>query len=400
MNPNEEKPSAAKNSAAARQSLRLGKLFDIEVRIDSSLTIIFALIVYMLGASAFPSWHPEWPAKVTWLTAGVAGILFFASVLAHEMAHSLMARQFGIEVRRITLFLFGGMAEIEEEPNSPRAEFIIAIVGPLTSIFIGFLCIAFGSQLAGADLLSLFAEDQKAALSALSPTATVCLWLGSTNFVLGIFNLVPGFPLDGGRVLRSIIWWLTGDQRRATRFASNAGRLFGWFLMIMGVLQAVSGSLLQGLWMAMIGWFLTNAASGSYQQLVMRDVLRGITARNLMRTHFETVTPQMRVQEFVDDHLLQSLQVLWPVVEDGKLVGLLTIEQVKEVPALNRAEVPVGQVMRSNYSRQTLHPDTDANKTLLALATHSAPLAVVENGEVLGLVSQLDAMKWLQLHQQ
>jgi Zn-dependent protease/CBS domain-containing protein len=398
MNPDTAHSPGPNRSAPPGRGLRLGTLFGIEVRLDASLIIIFALIVYMLGGNVFPVWHPDWPGSTTWLTAAAAGILFFASVLAHELAHSLVSRRFGIEVRRITLFLFGGMAEIEEEPRDPKAEFLIAIVGPMTSIAIGLLCTSIGSQLAGAELAELFAEDQKAALAGLSPAATLCLWLGPVNLVLGLFNMVPGFPLDGGRVLRALIWWLTGDQRRATRIASECGRLFGWVLIMWGVLQIVSGTMVQGLWLVLIGWFLSNAASSSYKQLVMRDLLKGVTARDLMRSRFESVSAQLRVGEFIDAHLLQSPQMLWPVLEDGQLIGLLTLQQVKDIPTENRSDMPVGQVMRTDLAALSMSPDTDANQTLLALATHNSPLAVVENNRVLGLISQLDAMKWLQLH--
>jgi Zn-dependent protease len=378
--------------------MRLCTLFGIEVRLDSSLIIIFALIVYLLGGSVFPGWHPEWPASTRWLTAGAAGVLFFASVLAHEMAHSLMSRRFDIEVERITLFLFGGLAEIQEEPKEPRAELLIAIVGPLTSLVIGLLCTFAGASLAGGNLTELFPEGGEATLAGLSPLATLLLWLGPVNIVLGVFNMIPGFPLDGGRVMRAILWWLTGDLAKATRIASDTGKLFGWFLMALGLMQAVSGMVMQGLWLVLIGWFLSNAASASYRQMVVHDMFKGLTARDLMRSHFETVTAQMRVGEFIDNYFLQSSQLLWPVVEDCKLIGLVTLEQVRGVPPEDRDVVTLGSVMRTDLAALTLAPDTDANRTLLELVTHNTPLAIVENRRVIGLLSQVDAMKWMQLH--
>lgn len=385
---------------AAGGGLRLCTLFGIEVRLDASLIIIFALIIYLLGGSVFPRWHPEWPAATTWLTAAAAGILFFASVLAHELAHSLMSRRFGIEVRRITLFLFGGLAEIEEEPHEPRAELLIAIVGPVTSLAIGLACTYLGAGLAGAGLAELFPEEGEATLTGLSPLATLLLWLGPVNIVLGVFNMVPGFPLDGGRVMRALLWWLTGDLAKATRIASDSGKLFGWFLMILGAMQAVGGALMQGLWLVLIGWFLSNAASASYRQMVLKDLFKGLTARDLMRQRFETVTAQLRVGAFIDEHLLQSPQLLWPVLEDDELIGLVTLEQVKGVAQEDRDVVTLGQVMRTDLGALTLAPDTNANQTLLALVTHATPLAIVEGKRVVGLLSQGDAMKWLQLHQQ
>lgn len=390
---------AASNPPPPRRGLRLGTLFGIEVRLDSSLMLIFALLVYLLGANVFPTWHPDWPATTIWITATAAGVLFFASVLAHELAHSLVSQRFGIEVRRITLFLFGGVAEIEEEPREPRAEFLIAIVGPLTSLAIGLFCITLGSSLAGSEFSGALGENQEAALASLSPVATLMLWLGPVNIILGLFNMVPGFPLDGGRVLRAAIWWLTGDLQRATRIASESGRMFGWFLMILGVMQALSGMTFQGLWLVLIGWFLSNAAAASYKQMVVNDVLKGVSARQLMRTHFETVSPQLRLVDFIDGHLLQSSQLLWPVVEEQQLVGLVTLQQVRDIPTDDRSLATVGQVMRTDLGALTLSPETDAHHTLQTLGQHDTPMAVVENNRCIGLLAEADAIKWLLLHQ-
>jgi Zn-dependent protease/predicted transcriptional regulator len=383
------------NSPRGMRGLRLCSLFGIEICLDASLLIIFTLIVFLLGSSVFPSWHPDWPASTTWLTSAAAGVLFFASVLAHELAHSLVSRRFGIEVRRITLFLFGGLAEIPEEPGEPRAEFLIAIAGPVTSIAIGLLCTAIGTQLGGEDVARRLVDEQAAAFATLSPAATLFLWLGPVNIILGVFNMMPGFPLDGGRVMRAVIWWFTGDLKRATQIAAESGRMFGWFLMITGVVQALSGALLQGLWLALIGWFLSNAASASYRQLVVGEALKGVTARDMMRSRFEVVPPQMRLSEFVDEHLLQSAQQLWPVVEEGQFIGLLTLREVRDVSRENRSFVTVGQVMKTRLGHLTLNPGIDATRTMAALDAHQSPLAVVEDGRVIGLISQMDAMKWL-----
>jgi Zn-dependent protease len=320
-------------------------------------------------------------------------------VLAHELAHALVSRRFGIEVRRITLFLFGGLAEMEEEPSEPRAELLIALAGPATSALLGLGFLLLGTVLAGADFTTLLAEDREMAMSSLSPMASLMLWLGPVNVVLAIFNMVPGFPLDGGRVLRALIWWISGDLRRATWVATEAGRLFGWFLVILGIMQALSGAPLQGLWLVMIGWLLSNAASASYKQLIMRDLLKGITARDMMRTHFETVTAQTRVADFIDNYLLQSSQQLWPVLEDEQLIGLVTLQEVKDTPAQDRDSMTIGQVMRTDLGALSLAPDADANRALLAVSTHSSPLAIVEGNRVIGLLAQADTVKWLLLHQ-
>lgn len=385
------------DSPRGARGVRLCSLFGIEIHLDASLLIIFTLIVFMLGGSVFPGWHADWPTYTTWLTAVAAGLLFFASVLAHELAHSLVSRRFGIGVRRITLFLFGGVAEIRQEPDDPRAEFLIAIAGPVTSVVIGLLCITIGTQLAGEEIARQLVDEQEGALAALTPAATLFLWLGPINIILGVFNMMPGFPLDGGRAMRALIWWLTGDLNRATRIATASGRMFGWLLMALGVLQAFSGALAQGLWLVLIGWFLSNAAVASYKQLVTKQALKGITARDMMRSHFETVPPQMRLSEFIDEHLLQSAQQLWPVVDEGRLVGLLTLQEVRAVSREDRHDVIVGQVMKPGQGALTLHPDTDATRAMAVLDAQQSPLAVVENGRVIGLLSQMDTVKWLLL---
>ena len=207
----EPRKQPAQGYALGSRGWRIGSLFGIDICLDPSLLIIFVLIVYLLGTGVFPTWHPDWDNSTGWLVAVAAAVLFFVSLLAHEMAHALMSRRFGIGVRRITLFLFGGVAEMEDEPREPRAEFLVAIVGPATSLVLGLVFSSIALTMAGPGFADLLAEDSDAALASLSPLASLLLWLGPVNTILGIFNLVPGFPLDGGRVLRAAIWWYTGD---------------------------------------------------------------------------------------------------------------------------------------------------------------------------------------------
>src|SRR5690606_13431688 len=208
-----------------------------------------------LGVGLIPAWHPDWGAGLVWSVAVLAAVLFFASIALHELAHALVARRYGIPVRRITLFVFGGMAHMESEPPSPKSELLMAAVGPLVSLLVGVVATALGSVLAS-DAVSRDGDDPVALARAIGPAATLLLWLGPINVLLGLFNLVPGFPLDGGRVLRAILWWGTGDLVKATRWASGAGRVVAWTLMGFGVLQLFSGLWVQGLWLLLIGWFL------------------------------------------------------------------------------------------------------------------------------------------------
>jgi len=304
-------------------SLSLFTLFGIEIRLDISVMIIFSLIVYSLGNGVYASWHPDWTPAVAWETALFSGLAFFASLLAHELSHSVVSQYFGIPVPRITLFLFGGVAEISREPDRPKHEFLIAIAGPMMSLLIAIVCTNLAFYMAGdMDLAATINSGDLSVIASLGPLATALFWLGSINMLLAIFNMIPGFPMDGGRVFRAIIWAVTGDQLKATLWASNVGRYFGWFLMAMGVMGLLQGRGIGSLWSILIGWFLSNLATMSYRQLVTDRALGGFKIADLMRTHFETVDAGMPLPEFVDNYLLRSSQRLWPVTRGGEISWL------------------------------------------------------------------------------
>lgn len=387
-----------RRSGAFTHSTRIGSLLGIDIHLDASVFIIFALVVWILGGNIFPAWHPDWSTGLAWLTGLGAGILFFVSLLLHEMAHSLMARHYGIAVPRITLFLFGGVSEMQREPTTPKTEFLVAIVGPGMSLALGMLFSTLADALAPAGFADLLMKDQAAALASLSPLTTLLFWLGPVNLILAVFNLVPGFPLDGGRVLRAALWWLTNDLDRATRSAAGAGRLFGWLLMVLGAFQALSGSMIQGLWLVLIGWFLSSAASSSYSQLMMRRTLQGSRVGDVMRTHFETVDGETSVAQFIDEYLLKSNQRLWPVTAAGRLVGFAGLETIQDIDPDKRASLRVHDVMRTDLEALTLPVNADAMKAMERLSLHGTPLAVVRGDEVLGLLAQEDLVKWLALH--
>lgn len=248
---------------------RLGYIAGVEVWVDLSLLLIFALITYNLGAGLFPEWHPEWAPALSWAVALGAAVAFFASVLVHELSHALMARRYGVPARRITLFLFGGLAHLEREAPSARAELWIAAIGPITSLVIGVVASVAGARLAGEEVAAAAAsEDARALATALThvgPLPTLLLWLGPLNITLALFNMVPGFPLDGGRVLRALLWSITKDATRATRWAARTGQAIALALVLFGALRALSGAFVGGAWLALIGWFLYRAASRAYQ---------------------------------------------------------------------------------------------------------------------------------------
>jgi Zn-dependent protease/predicted transcriptional regulator len=378
--------------------MSLARIFGIEIRLDFSVLIVFALVVYSLGAALFPRWHPTWDAALTWGTAFTAGVLFFASLLAHELAHSVVAKLRGIQVPRITLFVFGGVSELEREPNTPATEFLIAIVGPAMSALLGFAFTWLGATLAGADFTGDVFKDPEAAMAHLGPGATLFLWLGPINFMLAFFNLVPGFPLDGGRVLRAILWGISGDLRSATQWASNMGRAFAWALMGFGVLQALGGAFVQGVWLLLIGWFLNNAARNSYVQLLVQQAFEELIVGNLMRTHFEVIDPDLTLEAFVNEFLLRSAQSAWPVIEDGKTVGLITFDDVQATSEDERAAQTVRAVMSPIDER--LSPDVGGRDALRALAeSERDPLPVMKGEQIVGLLHRGDITRWLALHQ-
>ncbi len=379
--------------------MKLFTLFGIEIRLDFSVVFIFALIVYSLGTGVFPSWHPGWPAGTVWSMALMAGLLFFASLLAHEMSHSLVARRFGIRVPRITLFLFGGMAEIETEAETPGEEFAIAIAGPLMSLAIAMICMLYASTAIEDSLVEVIMEDPETGMAEIGPFVTVCLWLGSVNLMLAIFNMVPGFPLDGGRVARAAIWQVTGDRLKATQLAANAGRLFGWLIMGLGFWELLALRSMGGLWLVLIGWFLSHLAAQSYAAVFTQNRLAPVTVADLMRTHFERVTGDTTVSRFVDECLLRSSQLMWPVMENGRCIGTASIEEVMKLPVDDRDTTTVREIALSLEASGVLDAALPAMEAMGALARRQdRPVPVVAGGEVVGLLRGADILKWLTLH--
>jgi Zn-dependent protease/CBS domain-containing protein len=381
--------------------VRVGRLFGIDIRVDWSWFLIFFLIVWNLSA-LLASVHGGWSASLRWGLAVVAALAFFASVLAHELAHSLVARARGIPVRGITLFLFGGVSNIQREPASAASEFLMAIVGPLSSLIIGGVLLWLAGALAGPAVV--LTPDPALLLARLGPLAMMLLWLGSVNIILGIFNLVPGFPLDGGRVLRSLLWALLGDLRRATRWASWVGQGIAWLMIVSGISMIFGASipflgsgLVNGLWLAFIGWFLNNAAAQSYQQVVLRDVLEGLTVARLMRTSPPTCAPGCTVSQLVHEHVMGSDDQAFPVLRDGAFIGLVTLTDVRRVLRERWDVVTVQEIMTPVARLVTVAPDDEASLALARLAEHDVrQLPVIANGQLVGLFRRSDVVKWLQ----
>jgi len=381
--------------------VRVGRIAGIVITLDWSLLIIFALITLALAGGLLPAWHPDWGPVTVFLTAAAAAVLFLASVLAHELAHALVGRQLGVTVRHITLFVFGGMAHMEGEPRTWRAELGMALAGPLMSLALAAAFLALAGVVAGP--MDIDPEDPVKSIAGLGPVATVLLWLGPVNMLLGLFNLVPGFPLDGGRVLRALLWGLTGDLLAATRWAAGAGRLFGWvligsgFAMILGAHVPMLGSgPVAGLWIALIGWFLNNAAIMSLRRVVVEQWLGGVPASRVMERDFVTVPPDLSVRALIDEHLIGTSRRVFPVVEQGRLAGLVCLADLGKVAPEAQARTTVAALMTPLAELKVLAPSDKAGEALDRLTEHGVnQLPVVEDGRLLGLVSREDILTWL-----
>jgi Zn-dependent protease/CBS domain-containing protein len=385
-----------------RAGLGIGRLFGIQVRIDWSWLFIFLLVTWNLSF-VFSQLHQDWGFGLRWGLAIVASLLFFLSVLAHELAHSLVARARGIPVRNITLFLFGGVSNIERDPKSPKGEFLIAIVGPLTSIILGGLLVALAVFLGAPGEAAL---SPTGFLSQAGPLITLLMWLGSINILLGIFNMVPGFPLDGGRVLRSIFWSITGNFRKATRYASRVGQLVAWIFIVAGIamifgleIPVFGTGLIGGVWLAFIGWFLNSAASQSYQQVVINDILGDVPVERLMRQDPPTVPARFTIDQLINEQVMGSDDHAFPVIENDRLIGLITLEDVRHVPREKWGDTLVEEIMTPADKLITVTGREDAAEAMRKLSRKDVnQLPVMEGVHMVGLLRRRDIVRWLQIH--
>ena len=367
-----------------RSSFRLFRIAGIDVGIHFSWAFIFILITWSLAQGFFPEAYPGWDATTYWVTGVIAALLLFASVLLHELAHSLVARARGISVNSITLFIFGGVSNLEGEPEQAKAEFYMAIVGPLTSLV-----------LAGV-FWGVFQLIQKQE----SPAAAMLYYLALVNAILGVFNLLPGFPLDGGRVLRSILWGVSGNLTRATNIAATVGRIFGWGLIGFGVFQLFTGNFLGGLWIAFIGWFLSSAADASRRGVTLREHLSGTTVKEVMDASVETISPETSVEEMAQNVFRRHHRRAVPVTRDSRLLGIVTVTDVRGLPQARWAQTPVEEIM-TRSPLYSVAPDDDLNSAMRLVAQHDVnQLLVVDKGQLVGMLSRSDIIRHLHLSQE
>jgi Zn-dependent protease/predicted transcriptional regulator len=330
----------------------------------------------------FRASHPQWGSSLVLTLAISTAVLFFISLLLHELSHSLVARTRGLPVREITLFALGGVSQIEGDAGSAKTEFWMALVGPLTSVFIGLTCL--GAVAIGGG-------------GTLSPLTAVLAWLGYINLGLAAFNMVPGYPLDGGRILRAIIWWKTGDPDRATRTAAKVGQAVGAAFITIGVIEYFGGGGLGGLWIAFIGWFLLQAAGASYIEVGVKRSLQGVRVSDVMARDCPTVNARLTVQDFVDHELLRTGRRCFIVVENGRIAGLITSHEIRQTDRAKWSHTTLDDVMRPLNSMRTVTPDASLASALEVMARDDFnQLPVISNGRLEGILSRAEVLSYLQ----
>lgn len=361
-----------------RGGIPIGKLFGIAIRLNYSWFIIFVLVTWALTTSYFPHWN-----LATSILAGVVtSLLFFSSILAHELMHSLVAQASGIKVKSITLFIFGGVSLISEEPKEPKVELRIAIAGPLTSFVLG----------------AIFWAIWFALPDTVEIVKVVAFWLGWINLLLAVFNLIPGFPLDGGRVLRAILWWRSRDLLRATKIATNIGRGVGFLFILGGIWLIFSGFWLNGIWFTFIGWFLGNAATGSYRQMALQQVLKDHLTSEIMTRDCLMVPSDTTIFKLVNDYILPSGRHCL-VVSDSHVLGLVSLQNIKVVPRNQWASYTVKEVMTPLEKLKWVSPSEDLASVLKILTEQGInQLAVVEDGNIVGIVARDNLLSVFNVH--
>lgn len=368
------------------RGITLFELLGFKVRIDFTWIFLALLVTWSLAKGVFPVWYEDAGlsnATFWWMgIAGMFGLVF--SLVFHELSHSLVARRYGLPIKGITLFIFGGVAEMTEEPKSAKVEFWMAIAGPIASFLLALVFY----------LLAGFGEAQGLPV----PVTGVLAYLAFVNLLLGGFNLIPAFPMDGGRVLRAALWQWRGDLRQATRIASNAGKGFGMALMLLGLLSVVTGNFIGGMWWFLIGLFVRGAAEASYQQMATRRIFEGEPVRRFMTHETVTVSPGLSLAAFVEDYVYEYHYDLFPVVEDGRLVGAVSTRQVKTVPREEWPRRRVGDLMAPCTEENTVDPGMDAIEAMALMRRSGASGLIVALGDrLVGIVVLKDMLELFNL---
>jgi len=367
-----------------KPAFKLATVFNIPIEINYSWFLVVLLVIATLASGYFPETNPELTAPAYWLMAIIATLLLFASLLAHELSHSLVAIRNNLPIHGITLFIFGGVAQLEGEPESPAVELKMAAAGPAMSLFLGLFFFALTQVLYGFRLPSYL--------------LAITNYLFLINLGVAFFNLLPGFPLDGGRILRALLWQLTKDLRRATAVAATCGKILALVMTGAGFLYFFSGLYLSGLWFIFIGLFVLEAAETSYRQVVMKKLLSGVRVKSLMTRDVITVPPGLTLDRLLDDYFFRFRFAAFPVVEDDVLLGLITFHAIKEIERAKWPQLTVRDALQPINSQLVISPEADLTSTLPRMT--SGRLLVVEAGRLVGILTRRDVMKLFELKSQ
>jgi Zn-dependent protease/CBS domain-containing protein len=357
------------------------EIWGIPIRVHFSWLLVFGLVTWSLAAGYFPHDYPGWAARSYWAVGATTALIFFVSILVHELGHSWVALRNGIPIRGITLFVFGGVAQIAREPGTPGVELRVAIAGPLTSFVLAGLFA--GSWLLVRDIPIL---------------AAPAIWLTRINFMVAAFNLIPGFPLDGGRLLRAVVWRWTGSLRRASEAASFIGQLVAFGFIGWGILTVLGGDVIGGIWITFIGWFLQNAAAASQTEATLREMLRDVTVGQAMTRDCRRVERGARLDRVVHEEVLSAGGRCFVVTEAGRLVGLLTLHEIKAIPKDRWAVVTVSEVMTPADKVTAVDPKTDLLGALEKMDdANVAQMPVIESGELLGMIGREQVLHYVRV---
>ncbi len=367
-----------------RSSWVLGAIRGIPIRIHFTWLIIFGLLSWTLASGYFPQQYPDLPIAAYWIRGIIAALFLFGSVLVHELMHALMAQRLHVPIAGITLFALGGVSEMKQEPPKPSAEFLIAVVGPLASFALaGFFWIIWRAMHSGGSEASLTA---------------IALYLVGLNLVVAVFNLLPAFPLDGGRILRAAIWGITKNLKKATYLATRIGQGFAYVLIIFGAFSLFAGAGFQGVWMALIGFFLLQGAQASYTQVVLKEALAGVAVRDIMVKDVLTVPPDLGLRQLINDYFLAHGYGGFPVVENGRVVGLVALGDVKRVTQEEYDRLTVREVMRPLTGQLVIAPEEDVSVAFQRMAEEGlGRLVVMERDRMVGLVTKTGLSRFLQM---
>ncbi len=359
-------------------SWKIARIMGIPIRVHFTWFIVFGLITWSLSTFYFPKAAPDLPAASYWIKGALAALLLFVSVAFHELAHSFVARKYKLSIESITLFIFGGVAQMKGEPPHPKAEFRIAVAGPLSSFFLSVLFFFLSMNTAGG-IKALFS------------------YLAQINLIIGVFNLIPGFPMDGGRVLRSAIWSKTKNFFYATQKASSIGRKIALFFIFFGIFSLFT-RMPGGLWLMLIGWFLYTAAQTSYQQSTLQESLSGIKVRDIMVRDIVSLSPLLSIDEAVNAYFLRYGYGGFPVIEAEKFLGIVTLKEIKEVPRENWSRVKVSDVFVPHSTRWEAAPEEDIMKALeLMISEDKGRIAVTKNEGIIGLITRSGIARYAQI---